>query len=126
MNNEKTNKFKSDFWFTRLRDLLNEDISKDRRKFMKIAVFWFVLIEYEGYTEEEVTRVLANDGFKSQKLIEDYKIDDLAMFVDKVNYIASTNMIKTFIELIKASNVSDKDKEKLIHDLLEKDIIEAW
>ena len=93
---------------------------------MKIAVFWFVLIEYEGYTEEEVTRVLANDGFKSQKLIEDYKIDDLAMFVDKVNYIASTNMIKTFIELIKASNVSDKDKEKLIHDLLEKDIIEAW
>lgn len=126
MTNKRVNAFKGDFWFTRLRDLLNENISKDRKHFMKLAAFWYVLIEYEGYTEDEVINQLSTDGFKMNDIKDKYKVDSLADFINKVHYIASTKMIQAFIDLIKESNVSEKDKETLINNLLEKDIIEAW
>jgi len=126
MNNQRVNAFKGDFWFTRLRDLLQQNVSNNRKHFMKLAVFWYVLIEYEGYSEDEVINVLASDGFKMNDIKEKYKVDDLSDFINKVHYIASTKMIQAFIDLIKESNVSDNDKETLINDLLKKDIIEVW
>ncbi|PTI79900.1 hypothetical protein BU064_03430 [Staphylococcus succinus] len=126
MNNQRVNAFKGDFWFTRLRDLLQQNVSNNRKHFMKLAVFWYVLIEYEGYSEDEVINVLASDGFKMNDIKERYKVDDLSDFINKVHYIASTKMIQAFIDLIKESNVSDNDKETLINDLLKKDIIEVW
>lgn len=126
MNNQRVNAFKGDFWFTRLRDLLQQNVSNNRKHFMKLAVFWYVLIEYEGYSEDEVINVLASDGFKMNDIKEKYKVDDLSDFINKVHYIASTKMIQAFIDLIKESNVSDNDKEILINDLLKKDIIEVW
>lgn len=126
MNNQRVNAFKGDFWFTRLRDLLQQNVSNNRKHFMKLAVFWYILIEYEGYSEDEVINVLASDGFKMNDIKEKYKVDDLSDFINKVHYIASTKMIQAFIDLIKESNVSDNDKEILINDLLKKDIIEVW
>lgn len=126
MNNQRVNAFKGDFWFTRLRDLLQQNVSNNRKHFMKLAVFWYILIEYEGYSEDEVINVLASDGFKMNDIKEKYKVDDLSDFINKVHYIASTKMIQAFIDLIKESNVSDNDKETLINDLLKKDIIEVW
>lgn len=126
MNNQRINAFKGDFWFTRLRDLLQQDVSNNRKHFMKLSMFWYVLIEYEGYSEDEVVNVLASDGFKMNDIKDKYKIDSLSEFVNKVHYIASTKMIQAFIDLIKESNVSEKDKETLIKNLLEKDIIDTW
>lgn len=126
MNNQRMNAFKGDFWFTRLRDLLQQDVSNNRQNFMKLSMFWYVLIEYEGYSEDEVVNTLASDGFKMNEIKDKYKIDNLSEFVNKVHYIASTKMIQAFIDLIKNSNVSDENKETLINDLMQKDIIETW
>lgn len=126
MNNQRINAFKGDFWFTRLRDLLQQDVSNNRQNFMKLSMFWYVLIEYEGYSEDEVVNTLASDGFKMNEIKDKYKIDNLSEFVNKVHYIASTKMIQAFIDLIKNSNVSDENKETLINDLMQKDIIETW
>lgn len=126
MDNKKINAFKTDFWFTRLRDLLQQDVSDNRKSFMKLAMFWYVLIEYEGYSEDQVINTLASDGFAMIDIKEKYKIDNLSEFVNKVHYIASTKMIESFITLIKESNVSNESKDTLINDLLNKDIIETW
>ncbi|WP_281512227.1 hypothetical protein [Mammaliicoccus vitulinus] len=126
MDNKKVNAFKGDFWFTRLRDLLQQDVSDDRKNFMKLAMFWYVLIEYEGYSEDEVINTLASDGFKMIDIKEKYKLDNLSEFVNKVHYIASAKMIESFIGLINESNVSNESKDTLINDLLNKDIIETW
>lgn len=117
---------KNDFWFMRLKDLLKEDVSKSRKGFFKVATYWYVLLEFEHYTEEQVTNELALDGFKMKEIIDQYNIDNFATFIEKVHYIASTKQIEYFLKLIKESSASDEVKNELIQSLLSSNIIETW
>lgn len=67
---EKIDRFENDFWFVRLRDLLNQKQSYTRKQFMRLATYWYVLIEMEGYTEKEVIDVLSNDKDKMQEIVK--------------------------------------------------------
>ncbi|WP_341775916.1 hypothetical protein [Staphylococcus hyicus] len=117
---------KNDFWFMRLKDLLKEDVSKSRKGFFKVAAYWYVLLEFENYSEEQVTNELALDGFKMKEIIEKYNIDDFATFIEKVHYIASTKQIEYFMRLIKNSSANSEVKNELIQSLLNSNIIETW
>lgn len=123
---EKIKRFENDFWFSRLRDLLKQEASQSRKHYMKIAAFWYILIDFEGYSEEEVTNVLAQDGFKMKEIIEKWKVDNLANFIERVHYIASTKQIEHFIKIIKNSNASDETKQQLIDDVLSSNILDTW
>ena len=80
-NQQRVNNFENDFWFVRLRDLLKQEVSTSRKRFMKVAAYWYVLIELEDYSEEEVVNVLAQDGFKMKEIMEKWNVDNFANFM---------------------------------------------
>ncbi|MCD8845172.1 hypothetical protein [Staphylococcus gallinarum] len=123
---KKAMKIDQDFWFQRLRSLLKEDIAKSRKHFMKIATYWYVLIEYEGYTEDQVVNVLAQDGFKMNEIIDNWNVESLSAFIEKVYYIASTKQIEYFIQLIQASSATEEVKLELIDSVMNSNMIDTW
>lgn len=123
---KKALKIDNDFWFQRLRTLLKEDVVKSRKHFMKIATYWYVLIEYEGYSEDEVVNVLAQDGFKMNEIIDNWNVESLSSFIEKIYYIASTKQIEYFIVLIKQSSASEEVKAELIDSVMNSNMIDTW
>lgn len=123
---KKALKIDQDFWFQRLRSLLKEDIVKSRKHFMKVATYWYVLIEYEGYSEDEVVNVLAQDGFKMNEIIDNWNVESLSSFIEKVYYIASTKQIEYFVYLIQQSSASDEIKAELIDSVMNSNMIDTW
>lgn len=124
--NRKVNNFKSDFWFVRLKDLLQQEACTSRKHFIKLATYWYILIELEGYSEEDVTLNLSQDKDKLKEIMERWNLENFSGFVERVYYIASTKQIKSFIQIVKTSSASDEIKEEIINKVLEKDIIETW
>lgn len=123
---KKALKIDQDFWFQRLRSLINEDVVKSRKHFMKIATYWYVLIEYEGYSEDEVVNVLAQDGFKMNEIIDNWNVESLSSFIEKIYYIASTKQIEYFVYIIKESSASDEIKAELIDSVMNSNMIDTW
>lgn len=124
--NEKINKFENDFWFVRLRDLIKKDFSKTRKQFMRLATNWYILIEIEGYSEQEVIDELVNDKSKMADIIEKRNVKQLADFIEKVHYIASTKQIEHFIKIIKTSSASEEVQQELIEKLFTENILDTW
>jgi hypothetical protein len=124
---KKIDRFENDFWFVRLRDLLNQKQSYTRKQFMRLATYWYVLIEMEGYTEKEVIDVLSNDKDKMQEIVKKRNVKSLSDFIEeKVHYIASTKQIEHFVKIIKSSSASDEVKNELIDKLLGSNILDTW
>jgi hypothetical protein len=123
---EKVKNFENDFWFIRLRDLLQKDQAKTRKQFMRLATYWYVLIEIEGYTENQVVEVLANDKAKMHDIVEKWNVKHLSDFIERVHYIASTKQIEHFINIIKRSSANEDIQQELIEDLLSSDILDTW
>jgi hypothetical protein len=124
---EKIDRFENVFWFVRLRDLLNQKQSYTRKQFMRLATYWYVLIEMEGYTEKEVIDVLSNDKDKMQEIVKKRNVKSLSDFIEKVHYIASTKQIEHFVKIIKSSSkASDEVKNELIDKLLGSNILDTW
>lgn len=123
---EKIHNFESDFWFKRLRDLIHNDQAKTRKQFMRLATYWYVLIEFEGYSEEEVVQVLASNKSKMKEIVEKWNVKHFSDFIEKVHYIASTKQIEHFIIIIKNSSATDEVKEELINKLLTSNILDTW
>ncbi|RIN97116.1 hypothetical protein BU002_02020 [Mammaliicoccus sciuri] len=124
--NRKINNFKSDFWFVRLKDLLQQDVSKSRTHYIKVATYWYILIEVEGYTEDDVINTLANENDRLKDIMKKSNLDSLSEFIEKLYYIASTKQIESFIRIVKSSSASDEAKDEIIRSLLEQDIIDSW
>ena len=123
---EKIHNFESDFWFKRLRDLIHNDQAKTRKQFMRLATYWYVLIELEGYSEEEVVQVLASNKSKMKEIVEKWNVKHFSDFIEKVHYIASTKQIEHFINIIKNSSATNEVKEELINKLLTSNILDTW
>ncbi|HDG8789447.1 TPA: hypothetical protein PBT65_001748 [Staphylococcus aureus] len=123
---EKVSRFENDFWFVRLRDLLHQKQSYTRKQFMRLATYWYVLIEIEGYTEKEVIDVLSNNKAKMHEIVEKRNVKNLSDFIEKVHYIASTKQIEHFIQIIKNSSASEEVKNELIESLLASNILDTW
>lgn len=123
---EKIHNFESDFWFKRLRDLIHNDQAKTRKQFMRLATYWYVLIEFEGYSEEEVVQVLASNKSKMKEIVEKWNVKHFSDFIEKVHYIASTKQIEHFINIIKNSSATNEVKEELINKLLTSNILDTW
>ena len=123
---EKIHNFESDFWFKRLRDLIHNDQAKTRKQFMRLATYWYVLIEFEGYSEEEVVQVLASNKSKMKEIVEKWNVKHFSDFIEKVHYIASTKQIEHFVKIIKSSSATDEVKEELINKLLTSNILDTW
>lgn len=126
MTKSKIRNFENDFWFVRLRDLIQNDQAKTRKEFMRLATYWFVLIEYEGYTESEVIEVLSQNKDKMQDILTKWDIKNLSNFIERIHYIASTKQIEYFIKLIKQSSASKEVQDELIQQLLNSDILDTW
>ncbi len=124
--NRKINNFRSDFWFVRLKDLLQQDVSKSRKHFIRVATYWYILLEVEGYTEEEVTNTLAEDNNTLKDIMKKSNLDSLSQFIEKLYYIASTKQIEAFIKVVKESSATNEVKDEIITNLLEQDIIDSW
>lgn len=122
----KIKTFESDFWFKRLRDLIQNDKAKSRKQFMLLATYWYVLIEIEGFTESEVVDVLSQDKTTMHDIAEKRDIKKLSDFIERVHYIASTKQIEYFIKIIKNSSASETVKDELIHTLLHSEILDTW
>ncbi|EHT3670507.1 hypothetical protein KXP69_002278 [Staphylococcus pseudintermedius] len=123
---EKVNRFETDFWFVRLRSLLQNDQSKTRKQFIQLAVYWYILVEIEGHTESEVIEKLSKDKGKMKGIADKWDVDNLAGFVERLHYIASTKQIEHFIKIVKESNASKDIQNQIIEQLLESDILEVW
>ncbi|PTJ36442.1 hypothetical protein [Staphylococcus simulans] len=123
---EKMNRFEKDFWFVRLRSLLQNDQSKTRKQFIKLAVYWYILIEIEGHTETEVIEKLSKDKGKMKGIADKWDVDNLTGFVERLHYIASTKQIEHFIKIVKTSNASKSVQNEIIEQLLRSDILEVW
>lgn len=123
---EKVNRFETDFWFVRLRSLLQNDQSKTRKQFIQLAVYWYILVEIEGHTESEVIEKLSKDKGKMKGIADKWDVDNLAGFVERLHYIASTKQIEHFIKIVKESNASKDIQNQIIEQLMQSDILEVW
>lgn len=126
MGSNKINGFYNDFWFVRLKDLLSENVGKSRQHYLKVCAYWYILIEYEGYSEEQIINNLSSDTEKMKDIMKKWDVDNLAGFIERVHYIASAKQINHFIKIIKNSSASESVKKEIIDTIINEDIIETW
>lgn len=126
MESNKINGFYNDFWFVRLRDLLEENVGKSRQHYLKVCAYWYILIELEGYSEEQIINELSSHKDQMKSIMEKWDVDSLAGFIERVHYIASARQINHFIEIVKNSSASEAAKKEIVDTIINEDIIETW
>src|SRR5699024_9941440 len=107
------------------RDLLEENVGKSRQHYLKVCAYWYILIEFEGYSEEQIINELSSHKDQMKSIMEKWDVDSLAGFIERVHYIASARQINHFIEIVKNSTESEEDKKEIVETITKEDSIET-
>src|SRR5699024_3643370 len=91
-----------------------------------VCAYWYILIEFEGYSEEQIINELSSHKDQMKSIMEKWDIDSLAGFIERVHYIESARQINHFIEIVKNSSASEAAKKEIINTINNEDIIEKW
>lgn len=116
---------KNDKWISRLQPLLKSDVSQTRHHFMLSSAFQYILFELEQLNDDEIQNVTMNPS-QVEDVAKKWNVSEMAQFIDRVAMVSSTRMLEHIIMIIKKSNISDADKESIIHEIVTQNVTESW